>query len=209
MNSVGIQLVGGPADGKLLVIQGDPANPPHVYDGLMYEMGRRRLIYRREDGRSLLRMCTPGADGPPWRYLYDGDRSVTSVEPPAERWEDRYHQAAAELREARGETRIARSTWYGADAQCDRETAEVVDAILPAVMAVRDADLAQAQQRAEKAEALLRDLADPDPCVHDHHGGCQAHGYLSLEPGERCPHAEAKELLAALNPSAPEETDRA
>ena len=25
----------------------------------------------------------PGADGPPWRYLYDGDRPVTSVEPSA------------------------------------------------------------------------------------------------------------------------------
>lgn len=63
-----------------------------------------------------------------------------------------------------------------------------------------------ATARAEQAEALLRDLADPDPCVHDHHGGCQAHGYLSLQPGERCPHAEAKEHLAALTPPAPEET---
>lgn len=58
--------------------------------------------------------------------------------------------------------------------------------------------------RAEKAEALLRDLVDPDDCWFDHNGGCQAHGYLSLEPGELCPHAEAKSLLAALNP--PEET---
>lgn len=52
---------------------------------------------------------------------------------------------------------------------------------------------------------LLEDLVDQDECWFDHHGGCQAHGYLSLEPGERCPHAEAKELLAAL----PERTDRA
>lgn len=42
---------------------------------------------------------------------------------------------------------------------------------------------------------LVRDLADPDPCSFDHHGGCQAHGYLDLKPGEKCPHAEAKELL--------------
>lgn len=43
--------------------------------------------------------------------------------------------------------------------------------------------------------ALIRDLVDSDPCWFDHHGGCQAHGYLSLEPGQQCPHAEAKELL--------------
>jgi hypothetical protein len=44
---------------------------------------------------------------------------------------------------------------------------------------------------------LLRSLLDQDECWFDHHGGCQAHGYLSLEPGEKCPQAEAKELLAA------------
>ena len=44
---------------------------------------------------------------------------------------------------------------------------------------------------------LIADLADPDNCWFDHHGGCQAHGYLSLEPGEKCPQQEAKELLAA------------
>lgn len=43
--------------------------------------------------------------------------------------------------------------------------------------------------------ALLRDMVDDDPCWLDHHGGCQAHGYLSLQPGELCPHAEAKQLL--------------
>lgn len=44
---------------------------------------------------------------------------------------------------------------------------------------------------------LLRSLVnEDDPCWFDHHGGCQAHGYLSLEPGEKCPQAEAKELLA-------------
>lgn len=46
---------------------------------------------------------------------------------------------------------------------------------------------------------LIRDLIDPDGCWFDHHGGCQAHGYLSLEPGEKCPQQEAKELLAANN----------
>ena len=33
-----------------------------------------------------------------------------------------------------------------------------------------------------------------EPCWFDHHGGCQAHGYLSLEPGEHCPEGAA--LLA-------------
>ena len=52
---------------------------------------------------------------------------------------------------------------------------------------------------------LLEALTDRDECWFDHHGGCQAHGFLSLEPGERCPQAEAQEMLAAL----PERTDRA
>ncbi len=50
-----------------------------------------------------------------------------------------------------------------------------------------------------KALDLIRDLTDRDDCWFDHHGGCQAHGYLSLEPGEKCPQQEAKELLAANN----------
>jgi hypothetical protein len=48
-------------------------------------------------------------------------------------------------------------------------------------------------------EREIRELTDPDPCWLDHRGGCQAHGYLSLKPGEVCPHAEAKELLASLD----------
>ena len=44
--------------------------------------------------------------------------------------------------------------------------------------------------------ALIGDLADEDPCYFDHHGGCQAHGYLSLQPGEVCPQEEAKDVIA-------------
>lgn len=47
---------------------------------------------------------------------------------------------------------------------------------------------------------LVRDLTDDDTCWFDHHGGCQAHGYLSLA-GSKCPHAEAKELLALHRPA--------
>jgi hypothetical protein len=47
-----------------------------------------------------------------------------------------------------------------------------------------------------KAEGLLGELVDPDPCWFDHNGGCQAHGFISLRSGETCPHADAKALLA-------------
>lgn len=42
---------------------------------------------------------------------------------------------------------------------------------------------------------LVEAFTDSDPCWFDHHGGCQSHGYLYLEPGELCPHAEAKQLI--------------
>lgn len=42
---------------------------------------------------------------------------------------------------------------------------------------------------------LLDSLVEEDDCWFDHHGGCQAHGYLSLAPGEKCPQQELKELL--------------
>lgn len=51
------------------------------------------------------------------------------------------------------------------------------------------------REREAQWRQLVRDMVDPDPCYFDHHGGCQAHGYLSLKPGELCPHAEAKQLL--------------
>lgn len=47
--------------------------------------------------------------------------------------------------------------------------------------------------RAAAAEVVLRDLVDDDHCWYDHHGYCQAHGWLQTEP--RCPHQRAKELL--------------
>lgn len=44
--------------------------------------------------------------------------------------------------------------------------------------------------------ALLVRLVDPEPCEFDHHGGCQAHSYLSLKPGGVCPQQAVKDLLA-------------
>lgn len=55
---------------------------------------------------------------------------------------------------------------------------------------------AAAEQREQITQVLL-DLVDPDDCWFDHHGGCQAHGYLSLKPGELCPVAAAKRWIAA------------
>ena len=57
---------------------------------------------------------------------------------------------------------------------------------------------AAAEQRgAAPLLKLLEELVDPDDCWFDHHGGCQAHGFISLEPGETCPHQDAKELIRA------------
>lgn len=49
----------------------------------------------------------------------------------------------------------------------------------------------------KRITTLLSELTDPDDCWFDHHGGCQAHGFLSLKPGETCPHADAKAIAAA------------
>lgn len=45
---------------------------------------------------------------------------------------------------------------------------------------------------------LLSELVDPDECWFDHNGGCQAHGFISLKPGEVCPNQQARDLLARL-----------
>ena len=48
------------------------------------------------------------------------------------------------------------------------------------------------------ALTLLWSLTDPDDCWFDHHGGCQAHGFLSLEQGEVCPVEQSKRLQLAV-----------
>ncbi|WP_037162539.1 hypothetical protein [Rhodococcoides fascians] len=54
---------------------------------------------------------------------------------------------------------------------------------------------------------LLSELVDPDDCWFDHHGGCQAHGYISLQPGQTCPVHDAKTLLAADASATTKEAD--
>lgn len=51
-----------------------------------------------------------------------------------------------------------------------------------------------------EALELVAAMVDPDPCWFDHHGGCQAHGYLEPPPGFVCPHARAKRLLDRIAP---------
>lgn len=54
---------------------------------------------------------------------------------------------------------------------------------------------------------LLEDLVDAGNCWFDHHGGCQEHGYLSLQPGELCPHYEAKQILVKYRAKKEEKND--
>jgi hypothetical protein len=81
---------------------------------------------------------------------------------------------------------------HGFDSGC-----AVCQGDVPAIVKEALQGLAGAGMVVVSAE-LLDSLSDSDECWFDHHGGCQAHGYLSLEPGERCPQAEVRELLAAL-----------
>ena len=46
-----------------------------------------------------------------------------------------------------------------------------------------------------EALIIMRDLTDDDDCHYDHHGYCQAHGWLT---DGVCPHKRSKELLTKL-----------
>lgn len=41
----------------------------------------------------------------------------------------------------------------------------------------------------------LADVDGDDPCERDHRGGCQTHNHLGLTHDDRCPVAEARDLL--------------
>lgn len=75
----------------------------------------------------------------------------------------------------------------------------IVDLIRSDDIAEHIAALHNASLDAARLDPVLRELlehlTDEDPCWFDHHGYCQAHGWMETEP--RCPHARAKELLAA------------
>ena len=63
---------------------------------------------------------------------------------------------------------------------------------LPYEHVARAALEAAAPHMLAEATKLIRDLTDPDDCSFDHHGGCQAHGYLDLRSGDTCPQLDAK-----------------
>lgn len=83
--SVDIQLVGGPADGREVVISGDPMNPPPTTEVLVSEAVNwrqldsgqvpeiRKALYRRR--------VNAADDGPLWLYRYDRQASEGPVRP--------------------------------------------------------------------------------------------------------------------------------
>lgn len=62
-----------------------------------------------------------------------------------------------------------------------------------ALFAVRQCRRAFRPRIEAEAAALVRDLVDPDACWYDHHGYCQAHGWMAVEPV--CPHKRAQDYL--------------
>lgn len=88
-----------------------------------------------------------------------------------------------------------------------RLTAEAIQFWASRVEAAAPAEPTGDTERISVPRDLLDSMIDPDPCWFDHHGGCQAHGYLSLEPGEVCPQADLKSLLSGSVPSQPAPTD--
>ena len=82
---------------------------------------------------------------------------------------------------------------------CGEEAAALVDQVVAEVLAGR-ARITELEAAQAALRPLIESFIDPDQCLFDHHGGCQAHGYLSLEPGELCPNEEAKRWIAANPP---------
>lgn len=80
----------------------------------------------------------------------------------------------------------------------DARTEALTNAVNEYALHCEDALAERLKRRRDRMLAIIRDLADPDPCDHfDHHGHCQTHGWL--EDGE-CAHARAHRLLAAESP---------
>jgi hypothetical protein len=115
------------------------------------------------------------------------------------------HAAQARIRDRLSVTRLGRSMMREADA--DILAMREADAALGGVIAYAESAKATGEriladsltEHGTTIAQLVRDLVDPDDCWFDHHGGCQAHGYLSLQPGEMCPQAEAKAWLAKVH----------
>ncbi|MEU3683729.1 hypothetical protein AB0E99_22715 [Streptomyces sp. NPDC030592] len=87
----------------------------------------------------------------------------------------------------------------GGNTVCDWARAAVSTRATPPAAEAQQDETAATETQADNATLLelVRDFLDPDPCTLDHHGYCQAHGYLGGEPMS-CPHGRATKLLAEL-----------
>lgn len=104
---------------------------------------------------------------------------------------------------------IGRSVGLSNHSKLIQEGLEIASAIALAEQTLRmvaaclaDDEPDAAPDQTAQLRRLVAELVDTDPCSFDHAGGCQAHGFLSLEPGQMCPHEEAKRLLDASGPGA-------
>lgn len=61
--------------------------------------------------------------------------------------------------------------------------------------------------RAADLRALLDVAGGGAPCHRDHHGGCQTHNMLDLDPGDWCPVAFVRALLDAHDSDPPSRPD--
>lgn len=81
MSAVEVQLVGGPANGHLTVIEGDPMDPPATVEvAVLPELNWTALAQQSDEvvlfRKALYRRAvSPLDDGPLWQYLYDAEAS--------------------------------------------------------------------------------------------------------------------------------------
>lgn len=157
----------------------------HIWDGTHtlpdwlgpdhHHWNGNRLAIRTVDGDSHPR--------PGWMLIGWSDGAVTIASPRiAER---EYGPDGPWARAARAEDELRRYT-----------EAESADAAAGSYAGRAES----AEQQRDQLTALVRDFLDPDPCRLDHHGYCQAH--LWMCGGSPCPHARAREALAALDSAA-------
>lgn len=94
-------------------------------------------------------------------------------------------------------TRLARETARASMQAVDDALREHLDThtVLQAVAKAAEFRSERDECRAKSAELmqLVDEMRDPDPCWYDHHGYCQAHGWMETDP--RCPHARAGDLF--------------
>lgn len=125
-----------------------------------------------------------------WHYDQDQPRPGEGLtEPLAQRPDESFQDLVTRLA---GDTSRAHMRKVDDALRKHLDTHTLIQAVTKAAEFRQERD----QARAEKADLmqLVDDLRDPDPCWYDHHGYCQAHGWMETDP--RCPDARAAELFA-------------